>query len=284
MADAPIGLFDSGEGGLTVARAVADKLPGESLLYACDGAHFPYGPRPLAEVRRLFLRFWDYYRVEGCKLVVIACNTATAAALTEVQGAGGPAVLGVVEPGARAAAAASRSGRIGVLATQATVTSGVYLSAIAHVRPEAQVVQAAAPVLVTMAEAGDIASDAAATAARQAVAPLLAAGVDTVVLGCTHFPHMHAHLARAVGPDIALVDPGEATAHAVRDLLSSAGRLGGDGSRRFVTTGDPERFTTVAAQLWPGGVTSAARIDLPSRPLPAPPLAERAGMGAAADE
>ena len=277
MADAPIGLFDSGEGGLTVARAVAAQMPGESLLYACDGAHFPYGPRPLSEVRSLFLRFWDYFCTEGCKLVVIACNTATAAALGEVQRAGGPAVLGVVEPGASAAATGSHSGRIGVLATQATVLSGVYVAAIERLRPGAQVVQAAAPLLVTMAENGDVASEAAAFAAQAAVAPLLAADVDTVVLGCTHFPHMRAHLERAVGPDITLVDPGQATAQAVREMLGAAGRLGSAGRRRFMTTGDPARFTAVATQLWPGGVTAAAHLSL------APSQAVAAGAGPGGD-
>lgn len=265
--DAPIGLFDSGEGGLTVARALAELLPGESLIYACDGAHFPYGPRPLPEVRRLFLRFLDFFSAQGCKLVVIACNTATAAALTEAVSRYPAPVLGVIEPGAEAAAARSATGCIGVLATQGTVNAGIYPAAIARVRPDARVVQATAPVLVTMAEAGDIDTETARSAAASAVAPLCQAGIDTLVLGCTHFPHMRAHLEHAVGARIRLIDPGRETAQAVRETLAEMGMLSElpAGSRRFLTTGDPQRFAAVAGKLWPtGDVRAAEYLDLPA--------------------
>ncbi|MCG0239640.1 MAG: glutamate racemase [Firmicutes bacterium] len=275
MPQRPIGFFDSGEGGLTVARAVAELLPGEEILYACDSAHFPYGPRPLPEVRRFFLRFAQFFADQGCKLVVIACNTATAAVLLSGPPPELPLpVLGVVEPGARAAVAATRNGRIGVVATQATVGAGVYPRVIAGLAPGARVVQQACPVLVTLAEQGVVESPEVREEVRRCLEPLLAEGIDTLVLGCTHLPHMQKVIGEVVGPEVRLVDPGMATAREVREYLARRGLLNpaaSGGRLRFYTTGDPDRFVRVARLLWPGRVHRADHLPLWSTEAPPAP-------------
>lgn len=266
MPQRPIGFFDSGEGGLTVARAVHELLPAEEIIYACDSAHFPYGPRSLAEVRRFFLRFSQFFADQGCKLVVIACNTATTAVLLSGTPPELPSpALGVVEPEARAAAAATRNGRIAVVATEATVAAGVYPRAIDRVGRGLTVVQKACPVLVTLAEQGVVESPEVREEVERCLQPLLAGGIDTLVLGCTHLPHMRRVIAGVVGPEVALVDPGLATAAEIREHLAGRGLLNpadAPGQRRFYTTGDPERFVQVSRLLWPGAVNRAEYLPL----------------------
>jgi glutamate racemase len=259
----PIGFFDSGEGGLTVMREVARLLPGEDLVYACDTAHFPYGPRPMAEVRRYFLRFMDFFAAQSCKLVVVACNTATAAALDLLESGSLPVpAIGVVHPGARAAAAISRSGRIGVAATQGTCNSGIYPRTISQYRPDGVITQQPCPILVIRAEEGVISGPVVREEVERCLQPLMAEGMDTLVLGCTHFPHMEAVIADVVGPGVTLIDPGLATAAEVAYRLQAEGgaRTAGTGERRFYTTADPKHFLEVAGRLWPGGA-SAAQAD-----------------------
>jgi glutamate racemase len=261
----PIGFFDSGEGGLTVMREVARLLPGEDLLYACDTAHFPYGPRPMAEVRRFFLAFMKFFAVRDCKLVVVACNTATAAALDLLEsGALSMPAIGVVHPGARAASAISRSGRVGVAATAGTCASGIYPRAIGQYRPDSQVAQEACPILVIRAEEGVISGPSVRAEVQRCLQPLIDHGMDTLVLGCTHFPHMEAVIHDVVGPHVTLVDPGLATAAEVAYRLQADGtaQLEGSGDRRFFTTAEPERFVEVAGRLWPETVHHAEQISL----------------------
>lgn len=263
----PIGIFDSGEGGLTVMREVARLLPGEDLLYACDTARFPYGPRPREEVRRFFLQFLQFFAEKDCKLVVVACNTATAAALDLLEEDSLPIpAVGVVLPGARAAAAVSRSGRIGVAATQGTCASGIYPSFIRQFRPEAEVFQRPCPILVIRAEEGVISGPAVRSEVARCLTPLLDAQVDTLVLGCTHFPHMQAVIADVVGPGVTLVDPGVATAQEVARRLAAMGEISPVevGQHSFFTTADPERFVAVASRLWPGRIAGAEQIQLNS--------------------
>lgn len=264
MSRRPIGFFDSGEGGLTVTREVARLLPREEIIYACDTARFPYGPRPMADVRRFFLRFMDFFAAQDCKLVVIACNTATTAALDLLNGQLPVPAIGVVQPGAGAAAAASRTGRIGVAATQGTCASGIYSRVIGEMRPDAVVVQQPCPILVIRAEEGIISGPEVRAEVERCLAPIMAEEVDTLVLGCTHFPHMQAVIADVMGPGVTLVDPGVATAAEVAERLSAEGQLNteGTGRRQFFTTGDPVRFAEIASRLWPGGVYSAERIHL----------------------
>lgn len=265
MSPRPIGFFDSGEGGLTVMREVARLLPGEDLLYACDTAHFPYGPRPMAEVRRYFLGFMDFFAANNCKLVVVACNTATAAALDLLERGSLPVpAIGVVQPGARAAAAVSRSGRIGVAATQGTCAAGIYPRTLMQYRPDGKITQQPCPILVIRAEEGVISGPEVREEVERCLAPLMAAGMDTLVLGCTHFPHMEAVIADVVGPGVTLIDPGLATAAEVAYRLQAEGsaETRGIGKRSFFTTADPGHFVEVAGRLWPEGVTHAEQIHL----------------------
>lgn len=264
----PIGFFDSGEGGLTVMRAVAELMPGENLLYACDTIHFPYGPRPQEEVRAFFLQFLDFFVQAGCKAVVVACNTATAAALEEARRISPIPVIGTVGPGSRAAARVSRSAHIGVAATQGTCQSGVYPRAIARVRPDAMVVQQPCPILVILAEDGVIDSPEVRAEVERCLQPLLNFQIDTLILGCTHFPHMQRVIRDVIGPEIALIDPGRECALWLRERLRPDGLLNPastGGSRTFFATGDPARFAEIAGRLWPaGGVAEVSRLILPT--------------------
>lgn len=264
----PIGFFDSGEGGLTVMRAVAALLPGENLLYACDTARFPYGPRPLSEVRSYFLHFLRFFARQGCKLVVVACNTATAAALDLLAHQLPVPTIGVVQPGIRAAVASTRSGRIGVAATQGTCDSGIYPRLIQQARPGLFVLQQPCPILVIRAEEGVISGPEVKAEVSRSLAPFLATKIDTLVLGCTHFPHMQAVIADVMGPDVTLIDPGLATGVEVVTWLVERGlfNTATEGTQTFYTTGNPERFTEIASRLWPGQIRAASPLAIDLSP------------------
>jgi glutamate racemase len=231
VTDAPIGVFDSGVGGLTVARAILDQLPNEAILYVGDTAHSPYGPKPLAEVRAYALAVLDDLVAQGVKLLVIACNTASAAMFRDARerftlGAGIP-VVEVVLPAVRAAARQTRSKRIGVIGTVGTVNSNAYVDAFVA-DPAIEVVQAACPRFVDFVEAGITTGPDLFAAAEEYLAPLKAAGVDTVLLGCTHYPLLSSAIRYVMGPDVALVSCAEETANDVyrqlveHDLLRAA--------------------------------------------------------------
>jgi glutamate racemase len=218
VTDAPIGVFDSGVGGLTVARAILDQLPNEAVLYVGDTAHSPYGPKPLAEVRSYALAVMDDLVAQGVKLLVIACNTASAAVFRDARerfthGAGIP-VVEVILPAVRAAARQTRNRRIGVIGTEATVRSHAYVDAFVAA-PEITVVQAACPRFVDFVEAGVTSGPELFAAAEEYLAPLKAADVDTVLLGCTHYPLMSAAIQFVMGPQVALVSSAEETANDV---------------------------------------------------------------------
>lgn len=268
---APIGLFDSGEGGLTVARELDRLLPSHPLVYACDSLHFPYGPRSLAEVREFFGVFVKFFREQGCQLLVVACNTATTAALLSaaVPDAWPLPTVGVVEPGAEAAARISPSGRIGVVATEATCRSGVYERILHRLRPDLRVVQRACPVLVSLAEAGEVASPETRAEVARCVAPILAESIDTLILGCTHLPHMRAVIADVVGSNIQLVDPGQETARVLGGRLGRqlASEPNTGAVREFFCTGSPSRFAHVAELLWPGTVRQVRHLPFWNEPV-----------------
>ena len=230
MNDAPIGIFDSGVGGLTVARAILDQLPGERLLYIGDTANSPYGPKPLEQVRSMALNVMDELVDSGVKMLVIACNTATAAALDEARerytkGMGIP-VIEVISPAARTAAALTRSGRVGVIATAGTVNSGAYARALRGI-PGLKLTQQACPRFVQLAEAGITTGPQVLDVAKDYLEPLQAAAVDTLVLGCTHYPLLAGPISYVMGRNVALVSSSEETAKdvyrelAARDLLHS---------------------------------------------------------------
>src|SRR5688572_27764858 len=215
MNRAPIGIFDSGIGGLTVARAIYERLPGESTIYFGDTARVPYGPKSPDTVRRYSLEILRWLLDQGVKAVVIACNTSTAHALDALQAESPVPVIGVIEPGARAAAAASRGGPVGVIGTAGTIASNAYAKAIRRARPNARVEQRACPLFVPLVEEGWFEHPAAELIAREYLGPLHDAGVDALVLGCTHYPLLKPLLQRVMGAGVRLIDSGEETASVV---------------------------------------------------------------------
>lgn len=245
----PIGVFDSGVGGLTVFRAIARAVPGESLVYLGDSARVPYGTKSPETVTRYTLEAARHLLARDIKLLVVACNTATAAALPKLQELLPIPVIGVVEPGARAAVAAT-SGRVGVIATEGTVRSKAYTKAIHALNRDIEVFEAAAPLFVPLAEEGWANTHVAREVAGVYLEPLIDAGIDTLVLGCTHYPILRGTIEKVVGDRVAVVDSAETTAQAVRDLLSGAGKSGTkDATRQFFVTDAAERFRKIASDF-----------------------------------
>jgi glutamate racemase len=252
VSDAPIGIFDSSLGGLTVARAVLDQLPDEPVLYFGDTARAPYGPRPIAQVRAYALECLDALVAEGVKLLVIACNTASAAMLQDARERYDVPVVEVIRPAVRRAAASTRNGRIGVVCTTATATSGAYQDAFAAA-PHLEVVTRACPRFVELVEAGTTSGEEVEALAREYLAPLQEAGVDVLVLGCTHYPLLTGVLSYVMGGQVALVSSAEETAQAVYRELAEHGELrhprGDPPQHRFLTTGDPAVFGPLARRF-----------------------------------
>jgi glutamate racemase len=269
--DAPIGIFDSGVGGLTVARAVLDQLPHESVLYIGDTANGPYGPRPIAEVRAMALDVMDRLVASGVKLLVIACNSASAAVLADAReryanDAGVP-VVEVIRPAVRRTMSATRSGKVGVIGTQATIASGAYRDAFAAA-PHLELTMAAAPRFVDFVERGITSGPEVLAAAEEHLAPVRAAGVDTLVLGCTHYPLLTGVISYVMGEDVTLVSSAEETAKDVYRTLVEHGLERDPSSppvHRFLATGEPEPFTRLARRfLGPDvdHVRSAAELEV----------------------
>jgi len=249
MNNAPLGVFDSGIGGLTVARALFERLPHESVIYFGDTARVPYGPKSPDTVRRYSAEILAYLLHRGVKAVVVACNTSTAHALGYLQAQSSVPVVGVIEPGARAAVAATKTGTIGVIGTAGTIASGAYERAIQALRPDARVHSQPCPLFVPLVEEGWFEHPAADLIACEYLAPLQRAKVDVLVLGCTHYPLLKPLLTRVMGPDVKLVDSAEETATAVstelerRNLLSN----GVAHDHRFVVSDDEPHFRKVGA-------------------------------------
>jgi glutamate racemase len=251
----PIGVFDSGVGGLTVLSELRRRLPAEPTMYLGDNGRAPYGPRPADEVRRFTLEAADWLLGQDVKLLVIACNTATARALDEVRARSSVPVLGVIRPGAVAAAAATRSRHVAVIATAGTVESGAYPAAIVEADASTHVAQLACPELVPMVEAGILEGRRAESVLRAYLEPLLATDpeIDTLLLGCTHYPLLRNPIEAIVGPSVAVVDSAFTTALAVEDLLDALGGRAPDDqapSHRVATTGDRDAFVTVAERVF----------------------------------
>jgi glutamate racemase len=247
VSDAPIGIFDSGVGGLTVARAVIDQLPNEAVLYVGDTAHSPYGPKPLAEVREFALAVMDDLVAQGVKLLVIACNTASSAMFRDARerftaGAGIP-VVEVIVPAVRAAVRQTRNRRIGVIGTVGTVNSHAYVDAFVA-DPTLTIVQAACPRFVEFVEAGRTTGADVLAVAEEYLAPLKDADVDTVLLGCTHYPLLAGAIQYVMGPEVTLVSSAEETANDVYRQLVAHGlqRTTATPPRHvFEATGDSEQ-------------------------------------------
>ncbi len=282
MESASIGIFDSGLGGLTVAREIARALPNESLVYFGDTARCPYGPRDLQEVRRFVLEIGSYLQRRGVKLIVIACNTATAAGLELAQREFSAPVLGVVEPGARGAVMATRNRRVGVIGTVGTVESGAYSRSVRALDAGVTVFSAATPRFVDIVEEGlrrdtgkveDLLADSTEVfirpsfyeLARDYLDPLRRNDVDTLVLGCTHFPLLSAAIGQVMGPRVAIISSAEETAKEVAETLARRDQLAPDGSTpayEFVTTGNAEEFERLGSRVFGAPTGPVERIPL----------------------
>lgn len=248
----PIGVFDSGIGGITVLKALRKRLPHENLVYLGDMARLPYGTKSAETVTAYSLQTTKHLLTHDVKMIVIACNTASSVALEPLKKALAPLpVIGVIEPGAQAAVAASKTGQIAVLATEATVRVGAYVRAIHKLAPKAHVVQEPCGLFVTLAEEGWISGDVVEATARRYLAPLFkrkTTSPDTIVLGCTHFPVLARTIRKVVGRDVKLVDSAETTARAVETALQAGGletNRKTQGKTKFLATDSAERFARV---------------------------------------
>jgi glutamate racemase len=254
MDDRAIGVFDSGFGGLTVARALIDLLPGEEIVYVADTGRYPYGSRPLTEVIRFATQITAMLVDElQVKLVVVACNTAAAAALDLLRFDYDTPLIGVIDPGMRAAVRATRNGRVGVIGTVGTIASGAYQRAAKRQRVPIQLSCAACPGFVEFVERGDTRSDQVHVLAERLLAPVQAAGVDTLLLGCTHYPFLARTIADVMGRDVVLVSSADETAFEVRSILDETGlgrRSATKGQHRWISSGDAPTFRQLGRRLF----------------------------------
>jgi len=273
--DAPIGIFDSGLGGLTVERQIAKMLPRESLIYLGDTLRCPYGPRPAAEVREFALQVCRFLQDRSVKLIVIACNTATAVALEAAQEEFPVPIIGVIGPGARAAVRVTRNRRVGVIGTEGTIASGAYEHALLGYDAGLQVTSVATPDFVRVVEEGLSHNDSGEVwlaqeffdLAHRQLDPLVAAGIDTLVLGCTHYPILAPVLQRVVGPDVTLISSAEETAREVRYTLSRRGNAAqaeseGTAFPQYFTTGESESFERLGSLIMGEAITPVSTVVL----------------------
>lgn len=261
----PIGIFDSGVGGLTVLAALRRRLPHEQFVYLGDTARVPYGSKSPDVVRRYAYNCASFLAARGAKLIVIACNTASAVALDHLEEFLGVPVIGVIEPSAHAACAVTR-GRVGVIGTEATIASGRYPALLAEIAPHIDVQARACPLLVPLAEEGLVVHPATHLIASEYLAPLLEAGIDTLVLGCTHYPLLTPTIAAICGPGVTIVDSASACAESVASLVQRRGvaaahREGGD---RFFATDVGARFCRVGSTFLGEAIDAFEWVDVAS--------------------
>jgi glutamate racemase len=271
VSDRPIGIFDSGVGGLTVARAIRDQLPRESILYVGDTAHSPYGPKPLAEVRRFALEVLDDLVEQDVKMLVIACNTASSAMLRDARERYSVPVVEVIQPAVRTAVAATRNNRVGVIATTGTITSRAYDDAFAAA-PHLELFSQACPEFVQHVEAGDTTSPELVALAEGYLRPLVEAGIDTLVLGCTHYPFLKGAISYVVGDGVRLVSSDTETANDVYRVLVGGGTLRTSTERpvyRYEATGDSaDEFLRLAERFLGPEVSSVELVETGTITLP----------------
>jgi glutamate racemase len=261
----PVGIFDSGAGGLTVLHECLVTMPHEDFVYLGDGARCPYGPRSAEEIARFALEVASYLEGLGVKIVLAACNSATAAALPLLQERLSVPVVGVLAPEARAAVQATRNRRIGLLATAATVTSGRYAHAVRELDAGARVVEVACPKLVPLIEAGAVANGDIVAAVREYAAPIKEAGCDTVILGCTHYPLVRPVFERVFGRGVTLVFSAEETAREVGETLARKGVENDhdrEGTYRFFTTGSPDEFRVLGERFLQLPIAEVERVTI----------------------
>ena len=259
----PIGIFDSGIGGLTVVRALAKLLPDESLIYLGDTGRTPYGSKSADVVRRYSFENAEFLLDKGIKALVVACNTSTALALDALRQRLDLPIVGVIAPGAAAAARATKNRKVGVIGTEATIRSGEYTRALRQLRPELEIYTRACPLFVPLAEEGWVDNEVAARTARLYLTSLTKSGIDTLILGCTHYPLLKSVIRATMGAGVRLVDSGVATAAVVRDVLQEQDLLcrGRGAEASFFVTDSPERFVKVGARFLGAQVDSAVQLD-----------------------
>ncbi|MEN8143977.1 MAG: glutamate racemase [Gemmatimonadota bacterium] len=265
--DAPIGVFDSGLGGLTVLQAIRSRLPSESTVYLGDSARIPYGPKSPDTIQRYSREAAVFLAAQGVKAIVVACNTATSVALEDIRSESGLPVLGVIEPGAQAAAAVSVGGRIGVIGTAGTIASGAYERAIRDMRPEAVVLAQACPLFVPLVEEGWTEGQVPRLAAEAYLEPLLEERMDTLVLACTHYPLLADLLEGVVGPGVQLVNSAQATAASLTSLLKETGLAASPEAApevRYFVTDEAARFSLLARRLLGERVENLTRVSVDS--------------------
>lgn len=252
MDERPIGVFDSGLGGLTIVRALFDLLPDEELIYFGDTARFPYGSKTPQQLRGFSSEIADVLVDHDVKMIVVACNSASSAALEHLRENYTVPVVGVIEPGVRAAVDVT-DGRLGVIGTEATIESEAYDRAVASIRADVELVTQACPGFVELVETGDLDSAEAYGLVAMRLAPLRVEEVDTLILGCTHYPHLARTIGDVMGRDVMLVSSAEETAFEVRSILDQTGlgRPSADQppSHRFITSGDEETFETLGSRF-----------------------------------
>ncbi|MDN5347252.1 MAG: glutamate racemase [Clostridia bacterium] len=252
LPEQPIGIFDSGVGGLTVAAEVFRQLPEERIIYFGDTAHVPYGSKKVEELKTYADQIVGFLIARGAKAIIDACNTTSAVALPFLRQKYSLPIVGVIEPGVEEAVKASRNKRIGVIATEATVASEAHKKASKTMAPESQVFLQACPRLVPLIEGGKVSGEEVKQAVEEYLAPLLAEGIDTLILGCTHYPFLEPLIREIVGPGLKLIDPAAATVRKLREILAKAGALcRGHGSKThdFFVSGDPQAFSRVGKAL-----------------------------------
>ena len=263
MSNAPIGIFDSGMGGLTVARSILDQLPGERIRYIGDTANGPYGPLPIAQVRRHALAIADRLVDDGVKMLVIACNTASAACLADARERYDVPVVEVIRPAVRRAVAATRSGKVGVIGTSGTIKSGAYQDAFSTA-PGVTLTPVACPSFVDFVERGITSGRQVLGLAESYLAPLQHQGIDTLVLGCTHYPLLTGVLSLVMGDEVTLVSSAEETAKDVYRMLTAHDLLAEgsvpDGPHEFLATGDPEPFARLGRRFLGPEILSAGTL------------------------
>jgi len=250
----PIAVLDSGVGGLTVVKEVMRQLPCEQILYFGDTARAPYGPRAAEEVARFTREIVDYLIQFNPKMIVIACNTATAVALEDIRSRVEVPVIGVINPGARAAFRRTRSGVVGVIGTEGTVRSGAYETALKQLSSRIETVSLACPSFVTLVEEGNFRSARAQEIVAETLSPLRAPGMDCLILGCTHYPFLADSISQAMGPEVVLINSAEETAREIHEVLERSNALAVEGEtsvHRFFCSGEPVRFREIA-QIWLG--------------------------------
>ena len=253
--DRPIGMFDSGFGGLTVARAVIDQLPNENLVYIGDTARYPYGNKSASDVRGFAIELaTSLVRDFNVKVIVVACNTAASVALEELQRTLPVPVIGVVEPGARALVRVTRNNKVGVIGTVGTISSGAYDRAIADTKASVSLIAAACPGFVEFVERDQTTGTEVLELAEKLLTPVRVSGVDALLLGCTHYPYLSSVISQVMGPDVVLVSSADETAYVVRDELAAAKTArsvesGNLGSHEFYSSGDVKHFAELGRRL-----------------------------------